>query len=74
MTTIAVLRRWTDKLAQRWLRTGCDHARADAASRHRSRPETATLNDSLNHQEVLAATPREAISSRAMLRQGVVAE
>jgi hypothetical protein len=50
MTTIAVLRRSTDKLAQRWFRTGGDHARAGAPSRHRSKPATATLNDSRNHQ------------------------
>ena len=43
MTTIAVLRRRTDNLAQRWLRTGGDHARTDA-SHHRTQPATATLN------------------------------
>jgi hypothetical protein len=53
MTTIAVLQRRSDNLAQRWLRTGGDHARTDASSRHRSKPATATFNDSLNHQAEL---------------------
>jgi hypothetical protein len=53
MTTIAVLRRRTDNLAQRWLRTGGDHACANAPSRHRRKPATATFNDSLNHQPEL---------------------
>ena len=46
MTTIAVLRRRSG-LAQRWLRTGGDHARTDAAH-HRTQPPTATLNDDLD--------------------------
>ena len=50
MTTIAVLRRPTDNLAQRWLRTGGDHARTDASSHHRTQPATATLNDNLDQQ------------------------
>ena len=50
MTTIAVLRRRTDNLAQRWLRTGGDHARTDA-SHHRTQPATATLNHNL-HQHL----------------------
>ena len=53
MTTIAVLRRPTDNLAQRWLRTGGDHARTDASSHHRTRPATATLNDNLDQQAEL---------------------
>jgi hypothetical protein len=55
MTTIAVQRR-TDNLAQRWLQTGADHARADAPSRQLSIPATDTLNNShnsLNHQPEL---------------------
>ncbi len=50
MTTIAVLRRPSDDPAQRWLRTAGDHARADAPSRHRRKPATATFNDSLDQQ------------------------
>ena len=53
MTTIAVLRRPTDNLAQRWLRTGGDHARTDASSHHRTQPATATLNDNLDQQTEL---------------------
>ena len=56
MTTIAVLRRRSD-LAQRWLRTGGDHARTDASSHHRTQPATATLNDNLDQQaELLLST------------------
>jgi hypothetical protein len=50
MTTTAVPRRRSDNLAQRRFRTGGDHARADAPSRHRSQPAAATINDSLNQQ------------------------
>ena len=50
MTTIAALRRHSDNLTQRWLRTGGDHARADASFHHRSKPATATLNDNLDQQ------------------------
>jgi hypothetical protein len=53
MTTIAVLRRRSHNLAQRWLRTGGDHARTDASSHHRTQPATATLNDNLDHQDEL---------------------
>ena len=53
MTTIAVLKRRTDNLAQRRLQTGADHARADAPSRKLSIPATDTLNTSLNHQPEL---------------------
>ena len=49
MTTIAVLRRPSDNLGHRWLRTGGDHARTDA-SHHRTQPATATLNDNLHQQ------------------------
>ena len=56
MTTIAVLQRRTNNLAQRRLQTGADHARADAPSRQLSIPAIDTLNnshDSLNHQPEL---------------------
>ncbi len=53
MTTIAVLRRRSDNVGQRWLRTGGDHARTDASSHHRTQPATATLNDNLDHQAEL---------------------
>ena len=53
MTTIAVLRRRSDNLAQRWLRAGGDHARTDASSHHRTQPATATLNDNLDQQAEL---------------------
>jgi hypothetical protein len=49
MTTIAVPRQRSD-LAQRWLRTGGDHARANASPHHRSKPATATFNDNLDQQ------------------------
>ena len=45
MTTIALPRRRSDSFAQRWLRTGGDHARADAPARHRSKLATATFSD-----------------------------
>ena len=62
MTTIAVLRRPTDNLAQRWLRTGGDHARTDA-SHHRTQPATATLNDNLHQQaELLLLSARRVIN------------
>ena len=53
MTTIAVPRRRNDNLAQRWLRTGGDHARTDASSHHRNQPATATFNDNLDRQAEL---------------------
>src|SRR5271169_1345783 len=53
MTTIAVLRRPSDNLGQRWLRTGGDHARTDA-SHHRTQPATATLNDEPSPQLLLS--------------------
>ena len=54
MTTIAVLKRCTDNLAQRRLWTAADHARADAPSRQLRIPATDTLNNSLNHQPELS--------------------
>jgi hypothetical protein len=68
MTTIAVLRRRSDNLAQRWFRTGGDHARADASSRHRSQPTAATINDSLNQQAKLLPPVRrlEALCAPAL--------
>ena len=53
MTTIAVLRRRSDNLAQRWLRTGGDHARTDPSSHHQTQPATATLNDNPDRQAKL---------------------
>jgi hypothetical protein len=52
MTTIAVLQRGTNNLAQRWLQTGADPARTDAPSRQLI-PATDTLNNSPNHQPEL---------------------
>jgi len=59
MTTIAALRRHSDNLAQRWLRTGAggDHARTDPSSYHQSQPATATLNNNLDHQAKLLSGP-----------------
>ena len=62
MTTIAVLRRRSDNLAQRWLRTGGDHARTDASSHHRTQPATATLNDNLDQQTELLLSARRVIN------------
>ena len=53
MTTIAVPRRRSDNLAQRWLRTGGDHARTDPSSHHQTQPATATLNDNPDRQAKL---------------------
>ena len=61
MTTIAVLRRRSDNLAQRWLRTGGDHARTDA-SHHRTQPATATLNDNLDQQAERLLSARRVIN------------
>jgi hypothetical protein len=63
MTMIAVLKRCTDNLAQRRLRTGADHARADAPSRQLRIPATDTLNNSLNHQPELSL-PASRLTSR----------
>jgi hypothetical protein len=62
MTTTAVPRRRSDNLAQRRFRTGGDHARADAPSRHRSQPPAATINDSLNQQAKPLPPVRRVIS------------
>jgi hypothetical protein len=62
MTTIAVLRRHTDNLAQRWLRTGGEHARAGASSRRRSQPATATFYDNLDQQAELLLSDECAIN------------
>ena len=53
MTAIALLRRRTDNLARRWLRTGRDHARKGAPSRQRSPTAIATFYDNLDHQAEL---------------------
>ena len=72
MTAIAVLRRRSDNLAQRWLRTGGDHARTDASSHHRTQPATATLNDNLDQQTQLPLSarcvinPLEGLCARAL--------
>ena len=58
MTTIAVLKRRTENLAQRRLQTGADHAHADAPSRKLSIPATDTLNNSFNHQPELWLSAR----------------
>jgi hypothetical protein len=50
MTTIAVLRRRTDNLARRWLRTGRDHARPGASSHQRSPTATAAFYYNLDQQ------------------------
>ena len=61
MTTIAVLRRRSDNVGQRWLRTGGDHACTDA-SHHRTQPATATLNDNLDQQAELLLSARHVIN------------
>jgi hypothetical protein len=68
MTTIAVPRPRSDNLAQRWLRTGGDHARTDASSRHRRKPATTKLNDNLNHQAELLPPARRVINRLEGLR------
>ena len=60
MTTIAVLRRRSD-LAQRWLRTGRDHARTDA-SHHRTQPAIANLNHNLDQQTELLLSAKRVIN------------
>ena len=62
MTTIAVLRRRSDNVGQRWLRTGGDHARTDASSHHRTQPATATLNDNLDQQAERLLSARRVIN------------
>jgi len=68
MTTIAVPRRRSDNLAQRWLRTGGDHARPDASSHHRSQPATATFNDNLDQQAERLLSARRVINRIEGLR------
>jgi hypothetical protein len=68
MTEIAVRRRRSDNLTQRWLRTGSDHARADAPFRHRSNPATAAFNHSLDHQAELLPPAKRAINRLERLR------
>ena len=62
MTTIAGLRRRSDNLAQCRLRTGGDHARADAPSHRRSQSATAALNDNLDQQTQLPMSARRGIN------------
>ena len=62
MTTIAVPRRRSDNLAQRWLRTGGDHARTDASSHHRNQPATATFNGNLDQQAERLLSARRVIN------------
>ena len=72
MTTIAVPQRGSDNLAQRRLRTGGDHARADAPSHRRSQSATAALNDNLDQQTQLPLSarcvinPLEGLCARAL--------
>ncbi len=68
MTTIAVLRRRSDNVGQRWLRTGGDHARTDASSHHRTQPATATLNDNLDQQAERLLSARRVINRLQRLR------
>ena len=68
MTTIAALRRHSDNLTQRWLRTGGDHARTDPSSHHQTQPATATLKDHLDHQAKLLLSARRVISHLEGLR------
>jgi hypothetical protein len=63
MTTINVLKRCTDNLAQRRLQTAADHACADAPTRQLSIPATDTLNHRLNHQPELSL-PASQVTSR----------
>ena len=59
MTTIAVLRRRSDNLAECWLRTGGDHARTDA-SHHRT--HVRNCNDNLHQQAELLLSARHVIN------------
>jgi hypothetical protein len=58
MTTIAVPRRRSDTLSQRWLQTGGDHDRTDASSHHQNQPASATFNDNLDQQAELLSARR----------------
>jgi hypothetical protein len=62
MTTIAAQPRRSDNLAQRWLRTGGDQARADAPSHRQSQPATATFNDNLDQKTQLLLSAGRVIS------------
>ena len=62
MTTIAGLRRRTDNLARRWLRTGRDHARPGASSHQRSPTAIAAFYDNLDHQTELPLSDECAIN------------
>ena len=73
MTTIAVPRRRSDNLAQRWSRTGGDRARPEVPSRHRSKPAIATLNHSLNHQAKLLLPARRRFDRVERLRAPALA-
>jgi hypothetical protein len=64
MTTIAVPRRRSDNLAQRWLRTGGDHARTNASFHHRNQPATTTFKDNLDQQAELPLSARRVINRR----------
>jgi hypothetical protein len=68
MTTIAAQPRRSDYLAQRWLRTGGDHARANASSHRQSQPATATFYDNLNQQTQLLLSAGRLISRLERLR------
>ena len=62
MTVIAVPPPHSDNLARRWFRTGRDHARSDAPSRHRSQPAIATFYDNLDQQTRLPLSARLVIN------------
>jgi hypothetical protein len=68
MTTIAVPRRRSDNLAQRWLRTGGEHARTNASSHHRKPTRnhdiTTTFKDNLDQQAELPLSARRVINRR----------
>ena len=68
MTMIAVPRRRSDSLAQRWLRTGGDHARTHASSHHQSHPATATFNGNLEKQTHLLLSAARVINRLEGLR------
>jgi hypothetical protein len=67
MTTIAVPRQRSDNLAQRWSRTGGDHARADPSSHRQIQPATATFNN-LDQQAELPLSAGRLISHLERLR------
>jgi hypothetical protein len=62
MTMIAGLRRRTDNLARRWLRTGRNHARPGASSHQRSPTAIAAFYDNLDHQTELPLSDECAIN------------